>query len=332
MAMAIVMQGIRIRLGRSVVTIMGVGLGIAFLMATVVGQTLKQRVRDEDRLRADVARMGRLLTAETGPLRGRTLAVMLTGTLTAHETYLLRHLAADGVGGLQLDDSVAPPAGLERLPWRLVPRAVFGDDASAVMVLGGPPPADMSWSGVFQDTRQNVLALARLTRVERMPNVNIVQLARMPRPEELERERLQQRQQRTRNIWIMIIALLVTVMGISNAMLMSVTERFRDIGTMKCLGALSAFVRRLFLIESAFVGVVGGIAGGILGALVAFIAYLATYGAPMTLAAVGGAWPAIAGALGAALATGVILSVCAGIYPASVAARMVPADALRSTV
>jgi putative ABC transport system permease protein len=46
--------------------------------------------------------------------------------------------------------------------------------------------------------------------------------------------------------WIIILSLLVCVVGIVNAQLMAVTERFREIGTMKCLGALDRFVLRLF--------------------------------------------------------------------------------------
>ena len=68
---------------------------------------------------------------------------------------------------------------------------------------------------------------------------------------------------RFRNIWIVVISLFVTVIGITNSMLMSVTERFREIGTMKCLGALSAFVRQMFLLESSLVGLVGAVALGL---------------------------------------------------------------------
>src|SRR5207249_2216753 len=49
-----------------------------------------------------------------------------------------------------------------------------------------------------------------------------------------------------RQQWLAIMALLVCFVGIMNAMLMSVTERFKEIGTMKCLGALNRFVVTLF--------------------------------------------------------------------------------------
>jgi hypothetical protein len=54
--------------------------------------------------------------------------------------------------------------------------------------------------------------------------------------------------------WIIILSLLVCVVGIVNAQLMAVTERFREIGTMKCLGALDRFILRLFILESRLGG------------------------------------------------------------------------------
>ena len=53
-----------------------------------------------------------------------------------------------------------------------------------------------------------------------------------------------------RQSWLAIMALLVCFVGIMNAMLMSVTERFKEIGTMKCLGAKNSFVVKLFLSPS----------------------------------------------------------------------------------
>src|SRR5205823_11951957 len=73
-------------------------------------------------------------------------------------------------------------------------------------------------------------------------------------PQEIADARVQSR-------WIVGLALMVAFVGILNAMLMSVTERFREIGTMKCLGALDGFIVRLFLLESLFQGVVGAVLG-----------------------------------------------------------------------
>ena len=45
-----------------------------------------------------------------------------------------------------------------------------------------------------------------------------------------------------KSIWLVVMSLLVSVVGITNSMLMSVTERYKEIGTMKCLGALDNFI------------------------------------------------------------------------------------------
>merc|ERR1712098_155893 len=71
----------------------------------------------------------------------------------------------------------------------------------------------------------------------------------------------------TKDKWLIIMSLIVCVVGITNSMLMSVTERFREIGTMKCLGALDHFVVILFLLESGF----QGFAGALVGALIGFV-------------------------------------------------------------
>jgi ABC-type lipoprotein release transport system permease subunit len=66
---------------------------------------------------------------------------------------------------------------------------------------------------------------------------------------------------KNRETWLVIMSLLVCAVGITNSMLMAVTERFREIGTMKCLGALDLFVVELFLLESGLMGVIAAAAG-----------------------------------------------------------------------
>jgi len=78
--------------------------------------------------------------------------------------------------------------------------------------------------------------------------------------------------------WIVILSLLVCVVGIINAQLMSVTERFREIGTMKCLGALDRFIVRIFVMEAAIQGLVGSLIGVILGGTIAFLSTLLRFG------------------------------------------------------
>ena len=78
--------------------------------------------------------------------------------------------------------------------------------------------------------------------------------------------------------WIVLLSLLVCAVGIVNAQLMAVTERFREIGTMKCLGALDRFVLRLFLLEAGMQGLVGAAAGALGGALFALLNGLFFFG------------------------------------------------------
>ncbi|MBD3240450.1 MAG: FtsX-like permease family protein, partial [Chitinivibrionales bacterium] len=125
--------------------------------------------------------------------------------------------------------------------------------------MGGGELPSLPWNEILRNVRQRVVAVSRGRTLE-LPGEEIAQvkLDRELRPEEIAEMEADERKDRYRSMWIITISLLVTVIGISNAMLMSVTERFREIGTMKCLGALSAFVRFMFLIESGFMGVVGG--------------------------------------------------------------------------
>ena len=140
-----------------------------------------------------------------------------------------------------------------------------------------------------------------------------------------------------RGIWLVTLSLMVCVVGITNAMLMSVTERFREIGTMKCLGALDKFVVKLFLIESSLQGVVGSVAGAIIGFALAFVRSLLTFhvrdletGRSYWLVLDFFPVASLVVWAGIALGVGIVLSVIAAIYPAIRAARMQPVQAMRA--
>lgn len=126
--------------------------------------------------------------------------------------------------------------------------------------------------------------------------------------------------------WIVFLSLLVCVVGIINAQLMSVTERFREIGTLKCLGALDRFIVRIFVIEATMQGLAGGIVGALLGALVACSESLFRFGLS-SLACM--PWLAIGTTILYAIGTGTGLSLLGVLYPAIVASRMLPVDAMR---
>jgi ABC-type antimicrobial peptide transport system permease subunit len=132
-----------------------------------------------------------------------------------------------------------------------------------------------------------------------------------------------------RQAWLVSMSLIVCVIGIANAMLMSVTERYKEIGTMKCLGALDIFVIELFLLESGFQGLVGSFSGALIGALLVLISALFTHG----LSVFGMLpWLQILINIGLATAIGVFLTLLGASFPAYRASQMPPADAMRTEV
>jgi len=116
------------------------------------------------------------------------------------------------------------------------------------------------------------------------------------------------------------------IMGIVNAQLMAVTERFREIGTMKCLGALDRFILRLFLLEAAMQGLAGAAAGSIIGAAFSLMnAVLHFGGAAFSNLEWGDVLTSILFSTG----VGCFLSLLGVLYPAILAARMQPVEAMR---
>lgn len=121
-------------------------------------------------------------------------------------------------------------------------------------------------------------------------------------------------------IWIASISLLVGGIGVMNIMLVTVTERTREIGIRKALGAKTSTILFQFLTESVILCLLGGLIGLILGSVGAFA--VASYmNIPIEMK-----FSTIVIAVGFSTAIGVFF----GIYPARRAAKMQPIDALRS--
>ena len=120
-------------------------------------------------------------------------------------------------------------------------------------------------------------------------------------------------------IVLSMVGLLVGGIGVVAIMMISVTERTREIGVRKALGATRREILWQFLVEAATLTLVGGVIGMVLGALIAFGVASAT---PLPAHVPVGS---VIVALFAAIATGLLF----GIYPASKAARLDPIEALR---
>ncbi len=126
--------------------------------------------------------------------------------------------------------------------------------------------------------------------------------------------------------WMLGLALLVAFVGILNSMLMSVTERFREIGTMKCLGAMDGFIVKLFVIESLLQGVVGTFFGIAIGLGLSLLGAATSYGEyTWKNLSVGSIMVSVA----LCFVVGVGLTVAGAVYPAWQAARMAPIEAMR---
>jgi putative ABC transport system permease protein len=118
---------------------------------------------------------------------------------------------------------------------------------------------------------------------------------------------------------IALISLVVGAVGIANIMLVSVTERTREIGIMKAVGFQNRDVLQLFLVEAIALGLFGAILGLLVGA---FAGYGVTQWLELPFVL-----PLFWGAV--AIVVGVLVGVVAGLYPAWSAASIDPIDALR---
>jgi hypothetical protein len=129
-----------------------------------------------------------------------------------------------------------------------------------------------------------------------------------------------------RSIWLIIVSFMVCAVGIANAMLMTVLERFKEIATMKCLGAPNQTIGFMFVLESLMTGIVGGIAGILLGFLIDLVIQLFTYG-QLTFERF--PTPLVGWSFLVAFGCSLILALMAALYPAYVASRMAPMEAMR---
>jgi len=116
------------------------------------------------------------------------------------------------------------------------------------------------------------------------------------------------------------VSLAVGGIGIVNVMMLTVTERIKEIGIMKAVGATRENIQVLFLLESGLLGAVSGLIGITIGAGISFI--ISNLGGfPIAVT-----WTSLA----VGLIFAIVTTMVAGIYPANKAARLDPVEALRA--
>lgn len=125
---------------------------------------------------------------------------------------------------------------------------------------------------------------------------------------------------------MLVLAFLVSTAGVLNTMLMSVTQRYREIGTMKCLGAIDLFIMLFVILEAVLLGIVGVSIGGIIGFLISFSISLIDYGREC--------WcflrcDNIILKSMVVLVTGIFVTIFGAVVPAWIASKMPPIEAMR---
>jgi hypothetical protein len=312
----------------------------------LTGETLRGGMAQERRTNTEVMRLLKLIEDEIGIFANRKLVLLVAGPVTDdHQRRLLVRMAAKA-DPQSLRVLYLPDPGKGPLPAEFVGSAfvratsateAFTDAHLAVLLHADLPEFHAeTFRPLLEAMHQPVLLDCQFGRYDQgalrelHPRAVYSSLTYQKSEEEIAKDARRAAQAKARRIWITVVSMLVTVIGISNAMLMSVTERFREIGTMKCLGALSGFVVKLFLIESFLIGLLGAVIGTFVGFLVPFVAYMLSSGVTLLIASTPFSTLFVS-SLESVLA-GTVLAILAAIYPARVAAKMVPADALRTNV
>jgi hypothetical protein len=307
-AVEIAYKNIRLRLSRSMLVISGIVLALAFLMTILTSDALTDSMRAWASEPHNAKELAERRVAAELELDRFTTTIRTGVTSTASKTVPSdrpKFSAKDSYG----EEFADLQTELGTLP-------ASADDLTRALTIDQQLIAPMSsWIQTARKLRQIKDDQTSPQRLQSLMKSHGVPTT----PDEIRNNRIQSR-------WLLALALLVAFVGILNAMLMSVTERFREIGTMKCLGALNGFIVKLFLLESLFQGIVGTLIGLIVGLALSIASASATYGSF--------AWKQfptgeIATAAAMCLIIGVSLTVAGAVYPAWQAARMQPIDAMR---
>lgn len=183
---------------------------------------------------------------------------------------------------------------------------------------------EVVWSMAISSLRQRVSRAILTLLTISTATAFMMYLLTSPKPEMADETARIVEQQSWR--LMMVLSLVVSAAGVFNTMLMSVTQRYREIGTMKCLGALDSFVLLSVLVEAAILGLAGALAGGILGLLISLILAAADYGTALFSAVVAVKIPLN---LLIVFLIGMSLTTLGALFPAWIAAKMPPMEAMR---
>jgi len=315
-AVEIAVKSLKIRFGRSLVTTASIVLAIAFLMSILTGTTLITSLKTEP-----VRRVIEFREQHEAAARGEPVDRPFPAHLTIDS-------AREKINSLQAELKKKNVPALDR---RLLQADLQAAQAAAKVLEKTGPAAEAEWRKL--QTKAAVVRaenewqlLARKLAAEGYADVK-PEITTRVKPERLSFVGMLLRQMDPRDKWLALLAALVCFVGIWNAMLMSVHERFREIGTMKCLGALESFIIKLYFLESSFIGMVGTMLGIVIGFLLSMVRAVSAFGFTtvfknFSLADV------LLSALGT-LIVGSLLSIGAAIFPARSAAKMDPVEAMR---
>lgn len=318
-AIEIAYKSIRQRLSRSLLVTSGIILALAFLMSIRTTQAIEESIRDWNK-QVSAERTAKAKEVADAAKRVRDVVEAVNAELASHPFVSVQPWDVHAhLQKLQDEKDIRPlPMSINAL-----------ESVMSVAPIVGPKLdhwADLQRAFVANPRFNQQKQLEVILESKGSEAVAASKPGAKPSASDIDASLAAQR---TKTNWLLGLALMVAFVGILNAMLMSVTERFREIGTMKCLGALDSFIIKLFLIESLFQGAVGTVLGLILGLGMSLAGAYSGYG---LFAFINLPIGEIAIVALVCLAVGVALTVGGAVYPAWQAARMQPIEAMRADV
>jgi putative ABC transport system permease protein len=121
------------------------------------------------------------------------------------------------------------------------------------------------------------------------------------------------------------ISLLVAAVSIFNVMMMSVTERIREIGILRSIGTQRTEIRKMFIYEAGILGIIGAVIGAAMSVAIGWVVVLAMVGSTEYFLT-----PASLIYVPSAMLIGIIICLVSGVYPAWRASNLDPIEALRA--